>query len=360
MKIHIVLICVLLVEVAVAQVDTVVVKDYANVLITTDNSGSITPVTDLTKINQAGFFLNGVPEGKLRICNDSELSVWVDGSLIKFLNGCEYLEPEEVFTFSDSDTVYLSFNVQSKFENFRCEQVIFEEYQLLREDTSKPRDVRSAFQEFNIIVIIILLCAYAVFTSSFPTRLNYFLGKTFSLKASSYQFINTSFFHRANLFMAFIVCLTISYEIIYINQKIDLAIFSTPTDLGEFILRWLVISFWIFLFYFVKRFLVQIVAGLFNMRKLRDWQLFDLVNFIGYFVLIMFVVVLWDFILKSSGDTFIGSYFASYFLFVLLLFEIWFIAKFVTNSSYQKLLIISYLCATELVPSIFIMVWFFK
>lgn len=350
----------LVVTIGSAQVDTVVVKDYAKVLITTDNSGAIIPVTELGVVKQAGFFLNGMPEGKIRICNDDELSVWTDGKLLRTLSECEFIDPKLLFQFSKKDTIYMSFSAASKFENFRCELVIFEEYQLLRDESSKPRNTRSAFQEFNIIALIILLCSFAIFTSSFPSRLTYFLSKTFSLKASAYQFTNTSFFYRANVYMAFIVCMTIAYEIIYIDQKIDLAFVTSPVDLGEFLLLWSTITAWIFSFYFVKRFLVQIVAGLFNMRKLRDWQLFDLVNFMGYFVLVLFIVVLWDFILKSSGDSWISSYFSSYFIFVLLLFEIWFIAKFVTNSSYQKLLIISYLCATELIPAIFIMVWFFK
>ncbi len=347
-------------NVVIAQADTVVIKEYSNILITTDYSGEIKLVTDINQVREAGFFLNGIPDGLLRVCNENEIFGWVDGKLVFSLTGCDFFEPKNLFQFAESDTVFVSFSTSSGFENFRCELIFFEDFKVLREEVAKPRDTRNLFHEFNIITIILLLFFFAVFSTSFPARLEFFLSKTYSLRANSYHFISTDFFGRANMMMALSVCLSIAFEVIYIDEQLDLDFFLTPVSLMEYFELWVSITLWILLFFFAKRFLIQIIANLFSMRKLRDWQLFDLINFVGYFALILFVIVLLDFIWKSSGESWINIYFLYYFMVVLLLFELWFVTKFVTNSSYQKLLIISYLCATEIIPFVFLMVWFFK
>lgn len=342
-----------------AQADTIIVKDYTGIFITTNEDGNTTPVTDYSKINKAGFFLNEVPEGTLRICNDQELFAWVDGRLVLSTKGCVFIDPEILFKHTSSDSIFFSFNASPKFENFKCELVIFENLKVLSDEISKPRQVRDSFHEFCIIVILVLLTGLGLFAAAFQGRLNFFISRTFSLKSSAYQFTNTSFFGRANIAMILLVCLTAAFEIIYIDQKIN-SEFVKPLTLGGFSLWWLTITMWLCLFFLGKRIITQAISRLFQMPKLRDWQLFDLVNFSGYFVLILFIIILWDFILKSQETTWINSYFSYYFIGVLLLFALWFIIKFVINSTYQKLLIISYLCATEIIPSILLMVWFLK
>ncbi len=341
------------------QADTIVVRDYTSIFITTDQNGSTRPVTDYSKINKAGFFLNEVPNGTLKICNDQELFAWVDGRLILNTSGCVFIDPEELFKHSDSDSIFFSFNASPRFENFRCELVIFENLKVVTEEVSKSRQVRNSFHEFCIIVILVLLLGLGLFAGAFQSRLNFFISRTFSLKASAYQFTNTNFFGRANVAMIVLICLTASFEIIYVDQKIN-SEFLKPLSLAGYTRWWLTISTWLCAFFLGKRLLTQMISRLFQMAKLRDWQLFDLVNFSGYFVLILFIIILWDFILKTQGSSWINSYFSYYFISVLLLFAIWFIIKFVINSTYQKLLIISYLCATEIIPSVLLMVWFLK
>lgn len=342
-----------------AQIDTIVVRDYASIIITTDEAGKTRPVTNYSNTDKAGFFLNEIPQGILRICNDQELYAWVDGRLILTIKGCVYIEPEDLFENTTKDSIYVSFNALPKFENFKCELVVFDEFQVHKDDITKARQVRNSFEEFCLVVIVLLLTGLGLFSAKFQGRLNFFVTRTFSLKASAYQFTNTSFFSRANIFMILLVCMTASFEIIYIDQKLNANILQ-PMSLSEYVIRWLTITLWLSGFFFAKRLITQAVSRLFQMPRLRDWQLFDLVNFSGYFVLLLFIIILWDFIIKGQGESWVNLYFSYYFIIVLLLFALWFIIKFVINSSYRKLLIISYLCATEIIPSILIMVWFLK
>ena len=342
-----------------AQIDTVVLKDYAKVLITTDQNGHIQPVTNLAEVNRAGFFLNEVPEGTIRVCNENELFIWVEGGLISSIIDCTTIEPISLFKFSESDTIFVSFS-SSKFEGFKCELISYERFKVFKEEVSRPREARRALHEFNIILIIIILAIFGIYAASFPNRLKFFVSKTFSLKSSSYQFINTSFFASSNLFLMLIISTTVAFEIIYVNSKVNFGIYEEPSDMIGYLGLCLKITLWIIGFYLSKRVLILIMSSLFKMRKLKDWQLFDLLNFSGYFILILFCITLWDFIFKSSGESWIHTYFFYYFIIVLILFELWFIIKFVINSSYQKLLIFSYLCATEIIPTILVVGWFFK
>ncbi len=340
------------------QQDTLVLEDYVKILVSTDTEGKVTALTSLSNEKEVGFFLDKADrDGKIRICNNEELMGWVNGRLVFSIDGCDLFDPSYFFDFSLSDTVFVSFST-SKFENFRCERVVLGEFVLVKEEGPEPRVVRDYFREFNIIAIATLIFSLALFAVKHPARLSFFINKTYSLKASSYQFINTNFFGSPNLIMMVILSFSIAFELIYIGYYSDS--FQYERKLGGFIVNWFVVSIWIMSFFLIKRVLIHLVANLFKMRRLRDWQLFDLVNFTGYFSLILFIIILWDFIIKSPNDSWINSYFSAYFLIVLILFELWFVLKFVTNSSYRKLLIISYLCATEVIPSIFFIEWFFK
>ena len=350
----------LLVFLTAAQIDTVVVEDYTKILITTDNLGNIEPVTDLSAETKVGFFLNGKPPGMIRVCNDEKLLSWVNGRLIFSMEGgCDFIDPNLFYQFTASDTVFVSFSSTS-LSRFRCEQVKFEEFQVVKDEEPQPRQARDYFREFTIISISTLLFSFSFLAMTFPSRLSFFLNRTYALKASAYEFVNTGFLARENLTLMTILSMCIAFEMIYIGHQIGASALANVFFLGDHLLIWFVLTLWIVLFFFAKRILIQIIAGLFKMRRLRDWQLFDLINFIGHFAVILLIIILWDFIIKSSNDSWISHYFIYYFLVALILFELWFVIKFVTNSSYQKLLIISYLCATEIIPSVFFIGWFFK
>lgn len=342
----------------VGQQDMVILKDYSKILMSTKR-GKIQPIADITSVQQAGFFLNALPVGNIRVCNDSKIIIWVNGRLVKTQKGCKLIDPVTLFKYAETDTIYVSFSVDS-FENFKCELVGLEAYQLVRSDEPTPRKVRNIFREFNIIAIAILFFCLALFSHSFPARFNYFIYRTYTLNTNSYQMIHAVFFGKANLAMMLLVSLFIAFELVYINHQTDSLLFSSARQLAGFFATWTVLTFWILMFFFAKQMLIQFVAGFFKMKRLKNWQLLDLVNFFGYFALLPFIVIFWDFVINISMKDWIGSYFVYYFLISLLLFELWVIVKFIMNSSRKKFLMISYLCATEIVPTMFFVGWLFE
>ena len=341
--------------------DLIVLENYVQVLMTITPEGNIEPVNELDNEQSAGLFLSRFEYGQIRICNNDELAVWVDGKLVFIITkGCDLVDPGYFFKYSRSNKIHLSFSASS-FDGFKCERVAPGSNQIEKKEKGpSPRSVRVPFREFNIIAISLLILCFSFLVKEYPSRLNFFLKRTFLLKVSSYQSVNTNFWGWVNMAMTFILSLCIAHQSIYIGHYTGVLHYGPAAGLGMYLLNWVQITLMIWTFFILKKIMVQFTGVLFNLRKFRDWQLFDLINFVSYFALILFMIILGDFIIRHpSGDT-IHSSFSMYYMFVLISFEVWFLIKFIINSSHRKFLIISYLCATEFIPSIIFIEWFFK
>lgn len=345
---------------ATAQRDTIVVTDYTKLMVGTDRLEEVFPVTSLEEVNQAGFFLNGVPNGKMRICASEDLFIWVNGKLIDVIDECNFYEPEKFFQHALSDTLYISFSSEKNLSNLRCELVIFEDLLVIRDQVASAREIRDAFNEFNIIALLLLLLFLGIIVSSFPSRVSYLVQKSFTLKASAYEFVNTGFFTGASMYVLGFYALALAFAGIYLDTLLSYGLFEQPESLTGFLVTWIQIALIIFMLFVLKWIVISIVAGLFRFRELKNYQLFDFLNFnLVLLIPILFFLVL-DFILNDSSQSWISSGYMMLFPITLILFVIWFTLKFVNNSPRKKLSIISYLCATEIIPVIILLGWFFK
>lgn len=359
MKIFLFTIGLFLCSVLAAQQDTIVVTDYTKVMVQTDSEGNLDPITTL-EIKQAGFFLSEVPSGTLRICTPSELFVWINGKLIDVIDECTFYEPEAFFQLSKSDTIFVSFSSNSSLIDLSCDLVVFEELLVIKEQKSLPRNIRNQFKEFVIISLIAILILFGVVISSFPSRISYLLEKSFTLKASAYEFVNTGFFTGASMYMLMLYSLSLAFVGLYLDTILQYGLFSPSEGLAAFLMNWLKIATGIFILFVIKWLVISIIAGLFKFRDLKNYQLFDFLNFNMVLLAPTLIFLLLDFVLNDFSKTWISSGFMMLFPIMLILFVIWFTLKFVNNSSRKKLSIISYLCATEIIPVIILMGWFFK
>ncbi|WP_370088878.1 DUF4271 domain-containing protein [Ekhidna sp.] len=345
---------------AVAQRDTIVVTDYTKVMMATDSDGKIIPITALEGTGQAGFFINTRPEGQIRICHSDELFVWVNGKLIDVINECKFYEPSALYANADSDTLYVSLSSKSSLADLKCEVVIFEELLVVKDEVSVPRAVRSEFKEFTIIALLLLLGLAGVITASYPSRISYLVGKTFTFKISSYEFVNTNFLSGVSMNLVSFYALSLAFIGLYLNGLVDVEFVATPVSLGEYLWKWIQLSVLIFMLVMAKWVVITVVAQLFKFRGLKNFQLFDYLNFSLVFLIPVLLFLVVDFILNTSSETWISSGFIVLFPITLILFVVWFTLKFVNNSPRKKLVIISYLCATEIIPAIILLGFFYK
>lgn len=345
---------------AVAQRDTIVVTDYTKVLVAADSDGEVFPVTALEGTNQAGFFINNRPEGKIRICHSDELFVWVNGKLLDVVSDCKFYEPSTLYSLASSDTLYVSLSSSSSLADLRCELVIFEELLVVKDEVSLPRAVRSGFKEFAIIALLLLLGFVGIIIASYPSRISYITTKTFTFKISSYEFVNTNFFSGVSMNLISFYSLSLAFIGLYLNGLAGVELVTTPVSLGGYLWKWIQMSALIFMLVMAKWLVITVVAQLFKFRGLKNFQLFDYLNFNLVLLIPALLFFVIDFILNTPSQTWISTGFVVLFPITLILFVIWFTLKFVNNSPRKKLVIISYLCATEIIPAIILLGFFFK
>lgn len=344
-----------------AQTDTILVNDYTKVMVSTEvRRGEVTPVTSLEGLSQAGFFLHNLPKGTIRVCNEGETYIWINGRLIKKINGCEFLNPNLLYSESSSDTVFVSFTAKETFSNFECSLLRFEKLQIIQEEVLLAREARNNFSEFTIIAIVIILGVLGLLLGLHPTRVSYILGKSFTFKTNAYEFINTNFISSASLISSSLLSLILGFLSVYLNELLKLNLLETNQSTSEFLITWIKFSSAVFLTLFVKRLLIDLISKLFHFKELKNYQLFDFINFnIFFFSIITFLVVI-DFIYFFPEKSLISHNILIVFPAMLIMFLGWFSLKFVNYSPRKKLIIISYLCATEIMPAVFLLSWFFK
>ncbi|WP_420316895.1 DUF4271 domain-containing protein [Ekhidna sp.] len=341
------------------QQDTIVIIDFTKVLIETNQNKRISPVTSLDQINRAGFFLNGYKNGSIRICNPEPLSIWTNGQLFEIIKGCQFIELENLME-KEADTVFISLSSQNSLKNLRCELVVFEELKIIKEEISMPRTARDLFQEFLIIGWIILILILGFFIYRFPSRVAYLKNKTFTFKISAYEFINTNFFEGGSIYLTIFYSLGLAFALFYLNFSLSLDLFNSPISLILFLWSWIKTAIVIFGLIVSKWAIVSIVAGLFNFKGLKNYQLFDFLNFQTFLLIPILGLILLDFMFSHSIIGWISLDAVFLFAGSLILFIIWFTLKFVNNSPRKKLMIISYLCATEIIPAIILLGLFYK
>ena len=343
-----------------AQQDTIVTVDYTKVMIATDSGGEVYPITSLDDEQQAGFFMNEKPEGTVRICHPEKLFMWIDGQLFDTFSGCRFYNPETLFQKKKSDTIFVSFSTRNSLSELECQLVIFEELHVVREEVAIPREVRDRFNEFTIISLLLILGFLGVMISSHPSRVSYLFEKTFTFKSSAYEFINTAFFSSSSMYLLIFFSLSLAFTGLYLNVLLSKHFFSIPETTGGFLWLWIRLSFGVFSLFIIKWLVISLVAQLFKFRGLKNFQLFDFLNFNTFLLLPILLFIVLDFIINQPADSWVGPGILVCFPILIVLFVIWFTFKFVSNSPRRKLMIISYLCATEIIPVILLIGWFYK
>jgi hypothetical protein len=347
-------------QTAFSQQDTITVIDYTKVLVRADSDGNVEPITSLEGVGQAGFFMNGVPKGQVRICHPDKLFVWINGRLLTTIEECEFIDPARLFRDVQSDTIYVSLSTKNSLEDLTCDLVIFEELTVIKDQIAEPRQIRSVFVEFAIIALIILLIVIGVIISNYASRVSYLFEKTFTFKVSAYEFVNTGFFSGASMYLLVFYALALSFSGLYLNSLLELNFFENSVALVGYLIQWVRLAVIVFSLFIFKWIMVSLVSQLFKFRGLRNFQLFDFVNFNFVLLLPILIFLVTDFIFNTESQSWISSGFLILFPIIIILFVVWFTLKFVNNSPRKKLVIISYLCATEIIPLIILLGWFYK
>ena len=337
-----------------------VLEDMTKALVSFDQTGALEPISNLKAASKLGLFVGGNSEDIFRVCNEGKVSLWVEGRLLSVIEGaCETYPIQDLAKIAKADTFYLHFYSTTGLENLQVDRIaIFIE----KDDQGiwgLKRSVRDPYKEYLIIGLIFLLAAFGFLAVRFPNRIKYLYSRAFSLKESSYELVEVEFFNSAGWSFAIFLALVLGFFWVGFTQG-PRDVLVVESTLGSLSLQWLKTSGVILLLLLGKWILASIISSLFSTAKIYEYQVFDFINVslsLGFVLLILFYG---NFIFDL---TFLRGQTNEIHVFVVLLLiisSLFLALKFVSNYPHKKLLIITYLCATEIFPAIILIGWFYK
>lgn len=341
--------------------DIITITDYTNLLVTVDATGELLPVTERSGLQQAGFFLTKPDDGQIRVCPGEEvIFVWVDGQLFQALDSCKIFDPAQFFEFATRDTLYIAFSSNKGLGDFICDLINFREKQVIKSDPAIERVSGSHFGDFVISAMLFIFIFYSISIKAFPSRVRYIIEKSFTLKESAYEFVNTSFMSGPSFYLVVLLSLILGFCGVYFQTILEGFWAQEATSFWFYQQLWLQITLWVLMFIYLKWFLILTISKLFHFRGVSDYQLFDFLNSTLFLLIPIFLFCLSDFALNTPTNSWVSEDLLKVFPLILIFVVFWFTLKFVSISPSKKLSIISYLCATEMIPAITLLVWFYK
>ena len=211
------------------------------------------------------------------------------------------------------------------------------------------------FRDFAITAALILLTfLISVFRLNPRLSSDYFSApKIFSLRDNE----EDQFYYRltsANILFYVFTSMVIAFYLVILGQFVDVELSAIKLNgyLGNLLL-WLKISLIIFVFLFIKMFIVYMIASLFGVRDIAGFHFFNFIRLLLVFMCVLTIVLTAYFVLHGQQKSFYGFLYGlvSWILggWVILLF-----LKLTNRVTYSVFHLFSYICATEIIPFLII------
>ncbi|MEM6641744.1 MAG: DUF4271 domain-containing protein [Bacteroidota bacterium] len=332
-------------------------EDLTLALIHTNDQGVSMPVTDLSQHKWAGFFLQAQSTMDLVICHKEPWSVWIDGRRFRGSEDkCDTLYWKDLSSLLIKDQTFLSLYSEGGLQGLSIRSATKKKQEKLAV-LPKPR-VEDHLQDFVIVGGLLLMLLFGVVIYGHPNRMNYLKNYAFSLKANTYEVADFRLFSTVGLDYSFVICTLVSFLWIYLKYSF----FSSGTDSGLFsvVVQWLFVLAVCFLFLLSKWLLSWAISRMYAWKRVFEYQVFDFINFIFLLGGATSVLLFLDYLMNLGFRNWAMNNSMLLVLSVLGGSSLFVSIKFLRNSTRNKLLIISYLCATEILPTIVAVGWFFK
>ena len=286
----------------------------------------------------------------------SEFSVFLNGNLLVDQS------TEAIFSLDSLQRLFPGssyfFSVHSSGENLQMLRTLLQSKVIvsnaLAEESQTLR--RTSFRDFVVVAMLVLLI-FLVGVIRLNPRLSsdYFsVTKLFSLR----ELDSDQFYYRitsGNILFYLLISLALSFLILVIGQFVSIGINDLlSAEFFTTFLTWLKLTASIFIFLFLKMFLVQMVASLFGIRDVAGFHFFNFTRLLLVTAGILTLVL-------SSYNLLRGQRFEVYNAVLDVLTWItggWVVLLFLklTNRvTYAVFHLFSYICATEIIPFLLIM-----
>jgi len=278
----------------------------------------------------------------LVLSNDNPFTVWIDGKLYKADEDYHDLLISDIFSNNASeDTVFVSFYDEKGFTDFRYEFV----YRQISQETSDTNvQLRQATFNKNVLIVLFLffLLLLAIFRfSSGDTIVSYF-QKVFLRNIRVSIFENDSNTTYLEIVLASFLTGMAVWHIENSGENYFVDYFRLQ------LLDYLKYSGITLLFLIAKYLLLRLVSFL---NGLTGVHLIQFVDFLKFLIVISIILNLLFFTIYWSGYypvAYISNTWEYFYPVMYILFTLYYFFKLSSAVTGKKLLIISYLCTTEI------------
>lgn len=308
-----------------------------------DLTSSLINLSESENNQKLGYYARKGALNTYIVHSEKPCYLWIEDQLIKKVEACDTLHLNELTKYSKSKEVLLVFsgnNFRSNFQFGRelknTKPVIVDDY-VIRERT-QTLNGRKNFMLFGSIVVLLLL---GILLFLYRERILFIFSKIFNIRHNS---PNENFFSVSSISILVFLSVTMSF--------VCICLFYENFTFERYLLGWGKWMVFIFGVLILKKHFIYLFSNLFQLSNQKNGQLFDLVNFSFITFLGMFFLITLDYILDIQLVAWLSKYFIVVLLIAYLLYAIWEINKIIYHSLKNKLLIIVYICATELVPTL--------
>lgn len=210
----------------------------------------------------------------------------------------------------------------------------------------------------NFVLIgagIILMLLILIIKLNPKLASDYFsVSKIFSLRESEDNIVYTRITSSGNFLFYGFSSLTIAFFLLLLFVLLPDKLLIKPSSLAELMRDWLFLSLLVILVFSVKMVVIYLFATLFQLRDVAGMQFFNWTRlfflFVGFSVSLLVISIL----TRSAGTGWINFFYWSAGI-ILILWIILAFFKIAAKARISPFHLFSYLCATEIIPSLIIL-----
>lgn len=310
-------------------------------MVTIDNEGRVSITFSPQNHDLLGlFYYRDQRILGIEVSADNNFSIWKNGILLTPETKSRKFTTDQLLS-GEEDTVFLAFHARSNFENFKSRFITEAE---IRQEEKNPIFVRSTIFSKNAFVLFTL--AFILLIGSYK----------YLSSVSLLEYFRKIFFKRMRIYSGFEEARLRIHELIIISLSVGISMWQIKGnhdqvigyELSTQIYDVLLYSGYTLLFLAGKFVLLRSIARLNGLEKFETVQFIDFTKFYLILSLILNAILFFLYWMGDVGEYSISANWEYFYPITYLIFIVFYFFKLSNVLPRKKLLLISYLCTTEI------------
>lgn len=331
--------------------DTLVIEDlrYSWIDVQEDE---LRPAGKPSSLKLIAFLVDESQGDLLQVCNDEPFDLWVNMQmLLNQADGCTTLNLREIRESVYSDSLLFHTSTNEDFSTLSTKLLRINELS----DDSVFIESRSNkdFLNFYFLVVALGILFIGVFRKIYPLRFERSTFNPFKARGSSIDEYYSDFFRSDNTLFITLFSFIVSLCFHFLEVKNFESNYESTSFFGflkGWSFKWLLVT----AFIYIKYIFGIVISSVFSLRAIANIQNQDFCNYFFWVFMLVLGLNLTELAFANSGIILGADYLIFFIVVSVVIFQIGIFMKTYKSISFNKILIISYLCGTEFIPGFII------